>query len=171
MGLTSCSGNEIGPFRTVEESTLAHLVESEVRSDIFAWYVMIGTLGTAIGTFSCGWVVQHLQGQDEWTVIDAYRVVFWVYAGLGVSKALLALLLSRRCEYITHKKDISAPASQETAPLLRDGTQSQNGTSDDKPNKEKKRLFSHISEESWGILIKLCLLFAMDSLASGMVPL
>lgn len=48
-GVISPSGNEIGPFRAVEESTLAQLIEASARSDIFAWYVVIGTLGTAFG--------------------------------------------------------------------------------------------------------------------------
>jgi hypothetical protein len=32
------SGSEIGPFRAVEESTLAQLISPEARTDIFAWY-------------------------------------------------------------------------------------------------------------------------------------
>ena len=34
VGVVSPSGNEIGPFRAVEESTLAHLVEEERRADV-----------------------------------------------------------------------------------------------------------------------------------------
>ena len=49
VGVISPSGNEIGPFRAVEESTLAQLSEASTRSDIFAWYVVVGTLGTAFG--------------------------------------------------------------------------------------------------------------------------
>jgi len=43
------SGNEIGPFRALEESTLAHLTSAEQRSDIFAWYALVGTAGTSLG--------------------------------------------------------------------------------------------------------------------------
>ncbi|KAF7593025.1 hypothetical protein BBP40_012112 [Aspergillus hancockii] len=45
LGVISPSGNEIGPFRAVEESTLAHLTPHESLSDIFAWYSLIGTAG------------------------------------------------------------------------------------------------------------------------------
>jgi hypothetical protein len=31
------SGSEIGPFRAIEESTLAQLITAEIRTDIFAW--------------------------------------------------------------------------------------------------------------------------------------
>lgn len=34
VGVISPSGNEIGPFRAVEESTLAHLVREEGRADV-----------------------------------------------------------------------------------------------------------------------------------------
>ncbi len=37
IGVISPSGNEIGPFRAVEESILAQLTDKEKRSDIFAW--------------------------------------------------------------------------------------------------------------------------------------
>ena len=51
------SGNEIGPFRAVEESTLAQLISPEARTDIFAWYTfwlllrcskLIRCLGTSL---------------------------------------------------------------------------------------------------------------------------
>ena len=49
VGVISPSGNEIGPFKAVEESTIAQLSDASVRSDIFAWYVVTGTLGTSFG--------------------------------------------------------------------------------------------------------------------------
>ena len=52
VGVISPSGNEIGPFRAVEESTIAQLTEAETRSDVFAWYVVFGTLGTAGGSLA-----------------------------------------------------------------------------------------------------------------------
>ena len=60
VGVISPSGNEIGPFRAVEKSALAHLSEAATRSNVFAWYVVIGTLGTAGGSFACGWITQGL---------------------------------------------------------------------------------------------------------------
>ena len=40
VGVISPSGNEIGPFRAVEESTLAQLSGAKGRADVFAWYVV-----------------------------------------------------------------------------------------------------------------------------------
>lgn len=63
LGVISPSGNEIGPFRAVEESTLAHLTDVKTRSDIFALYVVAGTLGTAGGSLLAGWVsICYLSG-------------------------------------------------------------------------------------------------------------
>jgi MFS family permease len=45
VGVISPSGNEIGPFRAIEESTLAQLSDSKTRTDVFAFYVVVGTLG------------------------------------------------------------------------------------------------------------------------------
>jgi hypothetical protein len=36
--------------------------------------------------------------------------------------------------------------------------------------KEKRSLFPKISRESRGVILTLCVLFAVDSLASGLVP-
>ena len=74
VGVTSPSGNEIGPFRAVEESTIAHLSDSATRSDIFAWYVVFGTLGAASGSLACGWATQGLQARG-WSEVASFRPV------------------------------------------------------------------------------------------------
>lgn len=176
------SGNEIGPFRAIEESTLAQLTPSEIRSDIFAWYTLIGTAGTACGTIICGWLVQSLQRLDGWTATRSYRVVFGVYALLGILKLALALMLSEKCEMQQEKQDRQDAVEMgdvEAEGLLSDD----DGEDVDPPKapptpatkplapaKAKKRIWPQISPESRSILVKLCLLFAIDSMASGLVP-
>ena len=109
-----CSGNEIGPFKAVEESTMAQLcTEKNARSDIFAWYNLIGAAGSAAGQFSCGWIVQRLQSRDEWTPNAAYRVMFLIYAGLGLLKTILSLLLAEDCELVGVKPVVMAAAAVE----------------------------------------------------------
>lgn len=41
VGVISPSGNEIGPFRAIEESALAQLSDPKTRTDIFAFYVFL----------------------------------------------------------------------------------------------------------------------------------
>jgi MFS family permease len=65
IGVISPSGNEIGPFRAVEESTLAHLVPEAQRADVFTWYVVLAVLGTSSGLAVGGLaVVSHCPSID-----------------------------------------------------------------------------------------------------------
>ena len=156
LGVISPSGNEIGPFRAIEESVVAHLTQAEDRSDIYAWYSLLGTAGTALGMVVCGWATEGLARQTGWTLVDAYRVVFVVYAVLGVVKLVLALCLSADVEAE------KSPGETESDPLLGDAQT---------PQVKKRRLLPTISSESRGIAVSLCLLFALDSFASGLAPL
>jgi len=116
-------------------------------------------------------VVQRLKQIDGWTPIDAYRVVFMAYAVLGVVKLILSLLLSSAVEPESKHPEPSQTQT-ETTPLLQD--QAPLGVEASKPveptKHPKKSIWPQISPSSRSILVKLCLLFAIDSLASGLVP-
>lgn len=160
------SGREIGPFSAIEESTLAHLTKPEIRSDIFAWYVVIGSAGNALGKLFTGWAVQELQRWEGWSPVRSYQAVFLGYAGLGFLNLLLTCVLSSRVELTDdgHQKD----SDSEEEPLI------SGSDTDSNLNmavvKEKRSILPKISKESRIVLFKLCLLFALDSLASGLVP-
>ena len=174
----SASGNEIGPFRAIEESTLAQLTAKEIRSDIFAWYTLLGHAGTACGAIACGWIVQALLKGGEWSETSAYRMVFAIYAVLGVVKLLLAVMLSNKCEPEKPKQEyqeVHQMDDVEVDGLLSDDDESeeervQTKTSVPLPEMKRKSIWPAISPASRSILIKLCLLFAVDSLASGLAP-
>ncbi|KAK7738497.1 hypothetical protein SLS53_006016 [Cytospora paraplurivora] len=191
IGVISVSGNEIGPFRAVEESTLAGLAGEEGRPDIFAWYVVVGTLGSAVGSMGTGWVVEGFKQQPGWEELDAYRVVFWLYALVGLVKGGLTFLLSSRCEVhgqrtVEGKPSAPEPAEQnERSALLAADRATEDGDRDSEPlpptsaaptsppKKPKiglKQLFARTRDRKDLTLLRLCLLFAVDSLASGMVP-
>src|SRR6266536_2012167 len=112
------SGNEIGPFRAIEESTLAQLTPAAKRGDIYAWYSLMGSAGAAFGMIVFGWLINFMRHDLKWGVIKSYRAAFWGYAVLGIIKLLLALALSRAVEL--EKKVAPPPANSETAPLLGD---------------------------------------------------
>ena len=172
------SGNEIGPFRAIEESTLAQLSPKELRSDIFAWYTLLGNLGSACGTIVCGWIVQWLISLDGWTNSRAYRTIFWLYAFLGVIKLGLSWMLSAACE---PEPQIRKPEPDEVRldDLEAEGLLSDDADADHAkkpvakppPPPSKKSIWPKISPASRGILYKLCLLFAIDSFASGLAPM
>ena len=97
FGVLSPSGNEIGPFLSVEEAALTQLLANEKRTQAFAWYNFVGSFATATGALSGGWLAQALQVRGMPTV-DAYRVVLAGYALGGFILALLFLTLSRDVE-------------------------------------------------------------------------
>src|SRR5512135_671757 len=49
IGVISPSGNEIGPFLSVEQASLTHLVSAQTRTQTFAWYSLVGSVATAVG--------------------------------------------------------------------------------------------------------------------------
>ena len=182
------SGNEIGPFRAIEESTLAQLTPQEIRSDIFAWYALLGNFGLACGTIASGWIVQSLLSPGKMQEIQAYRSIFGIYAILGFVKLVLSLLLSEKCEPEPPKqeyKEVVQLDNMDAEGLLSDSDDEYDhlnnapragSTQRPKPagqlsKTKKKSIWPAISVESRMILVKLCLLFAIDSLASGLVPL
>lgn len=181
VGVISPSGNEIGPFRAVEESVLAQLTETAHRSDMFAWYTLFGTAGTALGSLASGGIVQVFQDRTGETSV-AYRVIFIIYAAIGIIKFLLTLALTSTVEVAPAR---SAPASVPAASreptersALLPGDANTSSTDSDDPNastvdkpslrRRVRSLFPVISHESRGILFRLIFLFALDSFASGM---
>ncbi|XXG96698.1 hypothetical protein Hte_002988 [Hypoxylon texense] len=131
VGVINPSANEIDPFKAIEESAVARLSTSEHCNLIFAWWSMLGMLGTAASNMLTGLLVDSLcdSGLD---VREAHRVVFMGYAGIGLVKVLVCLFISPQVEIELHNKNDAgdAPAishqhstttTPENEPLL-DGT-------------------------------------------------
>ena len=97
VGVISPSGNEIGPFLSVEQAGLTQLIPSKRRTRIFAWYNLAGSFATATGALSGGWLAQVLQ-DNEWTALDSYRLVLTGYALGGFLLLLLFVNLSKGVE-------------------------------------------------------------------------
>ncbi|KAJ5152801.1 Major facilitator superfamily domain general substrate transporter [Penicillium canariense] len=167
FGVISPSGNEIGPFRAVEESTLAHLTPHEKLPDVFAWYSLLGTAGTALGQLICGWVISSLQALHGWAFIPSCRLIFFVYAGVGLIKLILALALTRKVE-ATKEEVPQAQRSGETQPLLADAA---SAAQEEAPETKKKHWFVSIEKDLWSLVIRLFILFGLDSFASGLASL
>jgi len=91
IGVISPSGNEVGPFLSIEQAALSHIVPATARTEVFAWYTMAGSLATALGALFAGFVTQALQ-RTAMAPVASYRAVVLVYAALGI---LLALVFTR----------------------------------------------------------------------------
>ena len=74
IGVISPSGHEVGPFLSIEQAALSHVVSDRTRTTVFAWYTLAGSLATATGALAGGLVVRVLQRGDV-EAVGAYRVV------------------------------------------------------------------------------------------------
>ena len=97
VGVISPSGNEIGPFLSVEQAGLSQLISNKNRTRMFAWYNLVGSFATATGALSGGWGAQVLQN-NQWTALESYRLVITGYAIGGFLLLLLFLNLSNKIE-------------------------------------------------------------------------
>jgi MFS family permease len=104
IGVISPSGNEIGPFLSVEQASLTQLVPDRERTRIFAWYNLAGSFATATGALAGGWLAQGLQ-HSGWMAIESYRVVLMGYALGGILLLLLFLNLTKSVEVNTVPDD------------------------------------------------------------------
>ncbi len=99
IGVISPSGNEVGPFLPIEQAALAHVVPSDARTAVFAWYTLAGSLATAAGSL-CGGVLSQALQRTAATPLASYRVVVLLYAALGAVLALLFTRLSPATEVV-----------------------------------------------------------------------
>lgn len=97
IGVISPSGNEIGPFLSIEQAGLTSLISNEKRTQVFAWYNLAGSFATALGALASGWFAQWLQA-DGWFALEAYRLILMGYAIGGLLLTTLFLNLSPAIE-------------------------------------------------------------------------
>ena len=97
IGVISPSGNEVGPFLSIEQAALSHVVPDRTRTTVFAWYTLAGSIATAAGSL-VGGTLSHLLQQGVMAPVESYRVVVLLYAVLGVVLALLFIGLSPAAE-------------------------------------------------------------------------
>jgi MFS family permease len=106
IGVISPSGNEVGPFLSIEQAALSHVVTDRTRTEVFAWYTLTGSLATALGALAGGALTGALQ-QAGWTAVGGYRAIVILYAALGVALALLFTSLSPAAEAGPQRERIS----------------------------------------------------------------
>jgi MFS family permease len=140
VGVISPSGQEVGPFLSIEQAALSHIVPTTARTEVFAWYTLVGGCATAFGALAAGFLTNRLQ--RSWAPVDGYRAVVIVYACLG------AVLLLMFCGT---SPAIEAPSSERSAT----------------PRSVFQR-FAGL-HQSHGVVLRLSALFALDSFGGGFV--
>jgi len=97
IGVISPSGNEVGPFLSIEQAALSHVIPGRTRTEVFAWYTLAGSLATALGAL-CGGTLAHELQKTAMRPVVSYRVVVILYASLGILLAFLFTRLSPAAE-------------------------------------------------------------------------
>jgi MFS family permease len=140
IGVVSPSGNEVGPFLSIEQATLSHVVPNRIRTTVFAWYTLAGSFATAIGSL-CGGLLPSVLRRTAMTASGSYRAVVILYAFVGILLALFFTRLSHAAEVNTAGEDPSPAAKNNSFGVGR----------------------------SRDVVLRLSALFALDSFAGGFV--
>src|SRR5512133_1756415 len=93
----SPSGNEVGPFLSIEQASLTHLLPGEERTRVFAWYNLVGSFATATGALVSGLLSQQLQSSGL-SPLNSYRVIVLGYGLIGLVLIGLFLRISNAIE-------------------------------------------------------------------------
>ncbi len=107
IGVISPSGYEVGPFLSVEQAALSQIVPDGRRTQVFAWYNLVGSFATAAGAL-CGGGLTELLQQVGIIPLNSYRMVLVLYGVMGVLLAALFTQLSPEVEAV-HSDDRQAP--------------------------------------------------------------
>ena len=97
IGVISPSGNEIGPFLSLEQAALSQLLPSERRTRAFAWYNLAGSLATASGALAGGFLSDGLM-HAGFSELASYKAVITGYAACGFVLTGLFCFLSPEIE-------------------------------------------------------------------------
>lgn len=106
IGTISPSGNEVGPFLAIEQAALPHTTTDKQRTQVFAWYSLLGSIATGLGSLAGGTLAQLLQNSGQ-TPLNSYRVVLIGYALLGAVLGILFTRLSPTVEIALEKAPIT----------------------------------------------------------------
>jgi MFS family permease len=103
LGVISPADKDIGPFLSIEQSSLSQLVSKNARTNYFAWYNLAGSFASAAGALGGGWLSQSLLNIG-WSSFDSYRTVLMGYSLGGFVLLVLFVNLSKSIEVVKQPK-------------------------------------------------------------------
>jgi MFS family permease len=139
IGTLSPSGNEVGPFLSIEQAALPQTTDARYRTPVYAWYHLAGSFATALGALGAGSLAGLLQAAGQ-TPLESYRVVVATYAVIGVILLWMFTRLSRSVEAPEWRTDAA---------------------------ENPQRKFG--LQRSRGVIFKLASLYMVDAFGSGLV--
>jgi hypothetical protein len=140
----------------------------------------------AVGLCIAGWVTwlvrkanPDIDWHKDWKNPKPYPYVFLGYAVFGLLKVVVTFFLTERCEadFVPSQEEIldNAEAQRSAAPLLGDRLNSYVGKPPAGRITTLRRRFTdpisaRVSAANKGVLVRLCILFAINSFAQGLLP-
>ena len=97
VGVISPSGQEVGPFLSIEQASLSHVVSDRTRTNVLAWYTLLGSIASALGALAGGAAIGLLHTAAI-PAVNGYRTVVVAYAVIGLALAVLFSRLSPAIE-------------------------------------------------------------------------
>ena len=148
IGVISPSGNEVGPFLSIEQAALSQLISAERRTQIFAWYNLAGSFATASGALAGGVLAQSLHHAGM-SSLGSYRVIVIAYAAMGAVLALMFTGLSPAIESPRPQKGPARPPDT---------------------RQRGRRIYDVLGlPRSGSTVLKLSALFSLDAFAGGFI--
>jgi MFS family permease len=143
FGTLGTTASETAPFLPIEQAILPQVSDSRIRTELFARYNLVASFAGAAGALVAG--VPDLLSHVGLPLGTGIRLMFGLYATLGVAAAFLALQLSPGVE-----------VPRRPAVPGRD------------PRSLVRRIVPPLGR-SRGIILRLSALFSVDALAGGLV--
>lgn len=191
IGVISPSSDEVGPFKSIEESMIAHLSPNNKRPEIYAIHSLVGTIGSALGAIVSGSFISGLKHYKlANTDLQCYKATFLLYSFFAFCKVIIMVSLSEKTELDSHySNEEQLPESivtDEMAPLLEQRRKSidiqqettrisdslnentvTQGDYDQNSNNQNQINSNRLSPETVSILMRLLCIFMIDSLGAG----
>lgn len=98
IGVISPSGNDTGPFKTIEETVLANLTPPNHRPEIYAIHSVLASIGASLGSFLAGLIIDFLTNRLNYSTRIAYQYSFIVLVFTSTLKFISLLFVSYKAE-------------------------------------------------------------------------
>ncbi|KAG0688976.1 hypothetical protein C6P40_000259 [Pichia californica] len=185
VGVISPSGNDTGPFKTIEETVLANLTPPNHRPEVYAIHWVLGSIGASLGSFLAGLSVDYLSNTLKYSMKDAYGYTFYLLVLTSFLKFISLFFISYKAEpsYIPPYK-LSVSNQDEilnqniSNEQINSEISSQHTISSNDYNNERRPLIriqstiehdtlTGLSPTTQTILFKLLVPFMLDSFGNG----
>lgn len=177
VGILTPSGGEVGPFRSIEQSSIASLMLPSQRSDIYSWYTFLGAFCAALGAVLGGHLVDYTHYVKNLSLVDSYKVIFLGYAGLALISLLLCFCMTSRIEWDSKDIRIETIVQDDEGDAIVEAIQQEPTEStlllpdSQQPKSKWERFLPKLDPSVLLLVAQLSFLFAIDSFASSLVPL